>query len=131
MRRDGGYLIIDHRNSPGLPEEVALAMGLDPKLVGAGKILEASTVTCAHCKGTVMKNPLRTRERTYCPKCRDTSDNARYVCDGCALEMRMPDYTHTPFEKKREDHVTLEAKRHLIVEPGPDRTPQVGVPLII
>ncbi len=93
QNRDGGYLLIDHRFSPGIPEDVAQKIGMPAPLVGEGKILEAATLTCAHCKTAVMKNPLRVRERENCPKC-----GFHYICDFCAAEMRQPDYSHTPYD---------------------------------
>lgn len=88
-----GYLMIDHRASPGLPEEIARGTGLDPKYCGEGKLFEAATLTCSHCKAVVVKNPLRVRERAKCFKC-----GWHYVCDCCAAEMLEPDYDHLPFE---------------------------------
>jgi hypothetical protein len=104
MQREG-YLLIDHRASPGIPEEVALQIGLDPRLVKEGRTLEAATMTCAHCKSTVMKNPWRTRERASCMKC-----GGKYICDNCALEARLSDYDHTPFVKKVDAAKDAEAK---------------------
>lgn len=92
--KDGGYLMIDHRASPGLPEGVARKLGLDPRYAGEGKLLEAGTLTCAHCKCAVVKNPLRNRERASCPQC-----NFHYICDFCAIKMRSPDYQHEPFSR--------------------------------
>jgi hypothetical protein len=92
-QHEGGYLIIDHRASPGLPEDIARLSGFDPAMAGEGKLLEHSTLTCSHCKCAVVKNPLRTRAREYCPKC------DHYVCDFCYADMQHPDYTHMPFEK--------------------------------
>lgn len=95
MRREQsreGYLMIDHRASPGLPEDIARATGLDPKLAGEGRLLEAATLTCSHCKVVVVKNSLRTRERASCFKC------LHYICDFCSAEMQKPDYNHLPFE---------------------------------
>jgi hypothetical protein len=89
-----GYLMIDHRASPGIPESVALAMGLDPKLMQSGKLFEADTLTCAHCKTVLMKNTLRSRERAHCAKC------SHYICDGCQAESLSALYDHTPFQKK-------------------------------
>lgn len=83
-----GYLVVDHRASPGIPEANALRMGLDPKAVGEGKVFEASTLGCPHCGAHVVLNPLRTRERGHCMKC------SRYICDGCTAVMRDPDYVH-------------------------------------
>lgn len=104
MQREG-YLFVDHRASPGLPEGFARAMGMDPALCREGKLFEAATLTCAHCKTTVVKEPRRTRERGQCMKCGD-----KYLCDGCAFEARMPDYDHTPFEKKVDLAKNAEAR---------------------
>ncbi len=105
--KDGGYLLIDHTFSPGLPEGIARATGLDPQYVGEGKKLEAATLTCSHCKCAVVKNPLRLREREKCQKC-----GWHYICDLCAAAMRQPDYSHTPYDKK----VDLNVTRKLIEE---------------
>lgn len=89
-----GYLLVDHSASPGLPEEVARASGYDPALSKEGKRFEAATMTCAHCKSSVVKNPLRTRARASCTKC-----GCHYICDLCEHNSRLPDYDHMPFEK--------------------------------
>jgi hypothetical protein len=89
-----GYLMVDHRASPGLPEDIARLCGYDPKLSGEGKVYEADTLTCSHCGGTVVKNIFRTRERHSCMKC-----NGHYICDGCAWLASQPDYIHTPMSK--------------------------------
>lgn len=77
MKKAEGYLFVDHRASPGIPPELAQKLGLDPKQVGEGKVMEAKTLTCNHCKAVLIFNPLRTRERGHCFKC-----NA-YICDTC------------------------------------------------
>ncbi len=84
-----GYLWVDHRASPGLPEDVSRAMGYDPRFTREGKIFEAATLGCVHCGVHVVMNPLRTRERGQCSKC-----SWAYVCDACAVAMREPDYVH-------------------------------------
>lgn len=89
-----GEIVLDHRASPGLPEEVAIAAGYDPRLCREGKMYEAATLTCSHCKCAVIKNPLRERERNYCAKC-----DYHYICDICAFNASLADYVHTPFEK--------------------------------
>jgi hypothetical protein len=58
-----GYLLIDHRNSPGVP-------GLAP-------IFESAAYTCNHCHGIVVTNPDRARMRGFCPGCRSV------ICDNC------------------------------------------------
>lgn len=83
-----GYLSIDHRFSPGVPPEVAMKTGFDPKFLGEGRFLESATITCAHCLGVVVKNPMRIRERGYCQKC------DRYLCDGCDAKRHAPEYVH-------------------------------------
>ncbi len=98
--RDGGYLMVDHRASPGLPEDVARKVGYDPKFCQEGKLFEAATLTCSHCKCAVVKNPLRTRDRYACMKC-----GGHYICDGCAYQATLPDYAHTPFDKVIDLHL--------------------------
>ena len=93
-----GYLMVDHRASPGIPEDIARASGFDPKFCGEGKMFEAASLTCSHCKGVVVKNPLRTRERHFCVKC-----GGHYICDGCAFAAAQPDYVHAPFDKVIDD----------------------------
>jgi hypothetical protein len=92
--RDHGYLLVDHRASPGIPEWMARMAGYDPALTGEGKKFEVKTLCCAHCKVHVIPHPQRT-ERADCPKC-----NHHYICDLCAFHMSQSDYIHTPFEKK-------------------------------
>ena len=87
-----GYLLVDHRASPGLTEKEALAAGYDPKLSGEGKVYEADTMTCAHCKAVVVKNPFRTRDRPHCYQC------DHYICDICAVKAKTQDQ-HMPFSK--------------------------------
>ena len=92
-----GWLFVDHRASPGLTEEQARFNGYDPKLAREGRVFEADTLTCSHCKVVVIKNPERTRERHSCMKC-----GGHFICDACAFNMTLPDYTHVPFEAKVE-----------------------------
>ena len=71
-RRQEGYLLIDHRASPGT------------QLVPEGTIYETPTVTCSHCGAIVILSPTRKRPRHYCAKC------DHYVCDRaeCVIECR-------------------------------------------
>jgi len=111
-QHQGGELIINHRASPGLPEDVARSVGYDPALVGEGKLYEQKTMTCSHCKCVVVINPLRIRARENCPKCSN-----HYICDLCYADMQQADYTHTPYEKLRDD--TLEAGSRDIILGSP------------
>jgi hypothetical protein len=101
-----GYLLIDHRASPGLPDHIAAASGFDPMSTRGGRMFEAATLTCKHCKTTVIKNPYRARERHTCARC-----SHGFICDECALEARMPDYDHTPFEAKIDRAFSDRARR--------------------
>lgn len=93
MSKSEGYLIVDHRASPGISPEAALRMGLDPKLVGEGKVFEAATKKCAHCPSVFIKNPLRTRPRGHCFQCND------YICDACDAARQSPDWVHRPVQE--------------------------------
>lgn len=81
--RSEGYLLIDHSNSPGIPEALARKWAAQGTVVkpGTGK-LEAGSYTCVHCQVIVVKNPRRTRPREVCRKC------MAVVCDraSCVLE---------------------------------------------
>lgn len=92
-----GYLFVDHRASPGLTEAEALWAGYNPRYSGEGRVFEADTLTCRHCKTVVVKNAERTRERGFCRSC------MHYICDGCEWQSRQPDYVHTPFDKLVDD----------------------------
>jgi len=79
-RSHEGYILFDHSNSPGLPDDVARKAGLP---VGAGRgLFEAPTITCSHCQTVLVINPLRNREREYCRKC------DHYICDGCGAAIK-------------------------------------------
>jgi|SRR5882672_267683 len=76
-----GYLEIDHRESPGFTSEEANAAGLRRVAtdVGKGTRAQIPVVNCSHCQMHIIMNPLRTRDRAYCPKC------DRYICDRCEM----------------------------------------------
>jgi len=64
-----GYLFVDHRASPGIPGS---------QVFGEGQIFEAATLSCGHCRISVVMNPERVRTRGHCPHCDE------YLCDQCA-----------------------------------------------
>lgn len=79
----GGYLTIDHRDSPGLtPADVAHVPGAIA--VPGGQQFESDAFVCCHCQTVVVKNPGRTRPRGYCAKC------DHVICDNpiCNRECR-------------------------------------------
>lgn len=75
-RADEGLLIIDNRNSPGVPDHWMPNAEEMPSGSGQG-LFEAPTYTCSHCPQIVVMNPLRRRPRGYCRKC------DAYICDRC------------------------------------------------
>jgi len=75
LRSNEGYFLLDHRNSPGVADELVVKEGLLP---GAGRgVFESATFTCSHCQVIVVLNPDRSRERGYCRKC------DHLICDAC------------------------------------------------
>lgn len=71
-----GYLIIDHRDSPGISiEDVPERLRGSTIIVGKGEVVERDIQFCAHCGCQVILNPRRERPRGYCAKC------DHYVCD--------------------------------------------------
>lgn len=75
--KNEGYLLIDHRASPGMPADFYRKLGMDAPAVGEGKMLESHTLTCKHCNTPVILNPERVRARGHCRKCDG------YICDPC------------------------------------------------
>lgn len=110
--KDGGYVKIDHQASPGLPEDVALMLGVDPRLVREGAVMEAATFTCSHCTRVVIKTPDRERERATCVKCGN-----HFICDDCAFVARQPDYVHMSFAKRADTIQDLAAGNKIIPQP--------------
>ncbi len=80
-----GYVVIDHRASPGLSLELAQKLGMP----AGSTFYEAATLHCHHCGGHVRLNPDRVRARTTCAKCGNG-----YICDGCAEAAAQPAYIH-------------------------------------
>ena len=90
-----GYLMIDHRSSPGLTEEHARTLGMPAKQLGEGALFEAATLKCHHCPTpfVFIVNPARKRPRHHCKKCKG------YICDHCAEFTKTPDYVHRSFKQ--------------------------------
>ena len=101
-----GYLLIDHRNSPGLPSELLAKMKMPPES-GRG-VFEGPTYTCGHCQAMVLINSLRTRERHVCRGC------MHVICDVCADE-KARTLQCKPFNQ-RADEVLIAAEAALLKE---------------
>jgi len=82
-RSQEAYVLIDHRNSPGISLEFMHANKLDGPAVGAGKTFESAMAVCSHCGGDVILRPDRSRPREWCWSC------DAYICDGCALVRKL------------------------------------------
>jgi hypothetical protein len=84
-RSKEGYLLIDHRASPGFTPEQARMLGIDadPRQLGPKQMFEAPTITCSHCLCSFVINPDRKRERGRCWKC------FHYLCDQCAVVLKL------------------------------------------
>lgn len=75
LRAHEGYILVDHRESPGVPDEQMLPAGFP---VGSGRgLFESATFTCPYCNAVVVLNPNRSRPRNY-----DAATN-HLICDGC------------------------------------------------
>lgn len=105
--RQGGFLIVDHSASPGIPADLATKwerMGIP--VAREGVTLEMDTHTCTHCQKLVLRNPLRKRLREVCRKC------MHVVCDSCVNDCR-------PFWKTAteafEKGMAMDEKTHLIL----------------
>ena len=88
-----GYLMVDHRSSPGIPEDLANKLGLDPLHSRGGALAEYATTGCPHCGAHVIFNPQRTRDRAWCSKC------DRYICDWCDAARKEAGYEHRTFNE--------------------------------
>ena len=96
-----GYLMVDHRASPGLTPEEAMALGYTNATVGEGQLYETKTNHCSHCGTVVIMNPDRTRERAFCQAC------SKYICDNCGIAMRLPNYVHKTYIQLQEEGLSF------------------------
>jgi hypothetical protein len=79
-----GYLMIDHRASPGIPGTP----------MREGSLFEAATLRCSHCGCVQIKRPDRVRPRASCVKC-----GGGYICDACHAATTDPLYVHRSFDE--------------------------------
>lgn len=78
LRAGGGFLEIDHRDSPGLtPADVAHMP--NALAVPGGQHYETDVYHCSHCQRMVVLRAVAGKivDRGYCPKCN------HYVCNSC------------------------------------------------
>lgn len=82
-RSNEAYVLIDHRNSPGITNEFLRANNLDAPAVGSGQVFESAISVCHGCGNDIILNPNRSRPREWCM----THD--AYLCDGCGLTRKL------------------------------------------
>jgi len=111
MPKGEGYAFFDHRFSPGMSNH-RLGRQFGEKAFAEGKVLEATILTCRHCKIPQIMNPLRVRERHTCPKCAN-----RYICDLCYADTKRPDYVHVPWDQLVDKAKDAEAKGVVLGSP--------------
>lgn len=97
-----GYVLIDNRNNPGVPDEIVLAQGL-PAGAGTG-IFEEACYTCSHCERQVVKNRARTRPRGFCTGCN------KVICDECDTKYHASGHQCIPFKAFAEEVRNAAAK---------------------
>ena len=113
--------MIDHRASPGIPADIALKMGLDPKTVAEGKLFESATLSCKHCGGAWQKNLHRIRPREYCKEC------DHYICDDCGWKKAQPGYVHRSKEEIL-DNVLASGQRGEVFDLSTPKAPTIIIP---
>ena len=86
LKRFDGELMVDTRASGEEP----------PLLTGMGTNFSVPTVSCRHCGGVWVMNPLRVRPREYCRHCN------KYICDGCFAQSQKPEYVHRTIDDLSE-----------------------------
>jgi len=102
-RSHEGEFLLDHRNSPGIPDAVGIPWGLPP---GAGRgLFEGPSYTCSHCQFIVVLNPKRNRERAWCRGC------DHYLCDSCGAERALTGKCKT-YKQTIDEILTAESRRH-------------------
>lgn len=76
-RSQEGWLMVDHRNSPGITEADLLTVPEHRRgeFQVTQQLFESPTLRCSHCGTMVILNPQRTRARGYCSPC------DHYICD--------------------------------------------------
>lgn len=138
LKHGAGYLIIDHRDSPGVrPEDVAHVPGA--VAAPGGTQVEMDVYQCSHCQRTIVLRAAskeRMQARGYCPKCH------HYVCNGCEA-IRVKTGACVPFKQildragdlaekfvGQPDHPDAVVDAQALAEPGPPRivVPGGGTP---
>jgi hypothetical protein len=100
-----GYLLIDHRDSPGLSEEAVHNAGMPPG--SARGVFEVATFTCSHCCRVVIIDPRSTNSPPYCAGCN------RYICKTCGAIKALTGECKT-FLQVVEEHQEAVSRQEII-----------------
>lgn len=106
-RSQEGYLLVDHRMSPGITDADLQTIPASHRAMfqSTRGLFEAPTMRCGHCGTMVVLSPTRQKARNYCQPC------DHYICDNanCVL-------TCTPLGRTIERNVESAIKSTLIKE---------------
>lgn len=92
QRGKAGWLMLDHRESPGLSEAEIRRKGMGLK-EGAGRGLhETNVLHCAHCTKGMVVHPLFMIDLPFCALC------DAHICDQCKTA-QVVSGRHLPFSK--------------------------------
>lgn len=103
-RANEAYLLIDHRNSPGISHEFMRANRLAGPAVGGGQVFESAMAICHACGNDIVLNPNRSREREWCMQ------HDAYLCDMCGLRRKLSGHC-VPLQKKLIEIYQKEIRR--------------------
>lgn len=81
-----GYLIIDHKDSPGIkPEDIPERLRSSTQPVGAGQVYETDVQHCTHCQRAIVLYIVNKKNdiRDYCSYCH------HYICRSCAKILKI------------------------------------------
>ena len=107
-REREGYVMIDHRESPGFSCDEVVG-NIAPFIpVSAGAFFEGATNTCSHCTKVVIMNPDRVRHRGWCWSC------DHYICDQCGIEMNVSGVCNS-FDRRIEQQIERDRQAASII----------------
>jgi len=107
-----GEMIIDNREAPNFTVQEAIDGGRSVLIQhNFPKLLKMATYTCYHCDRVVIKNPLRTRNRHWCPQC------DHEICDDpCAVALKLTGECRCR-PKRVDEHMKKYSQPSLLLTP--------------
>lgn len=110
-RSNEAYVLIDHRNSPGVSPEFIAQNNLQnvAPVVGPGQVFESAMVVCHGCGADIILNPNRSREREWCMV------HDAYLCDACGLRRKQTGECKTLKQQFADAYDALQKGKKLIL----------------